>query len=866
MTRNGTCGTANGATGCPEYNLTEKVFGKSSVTCDSTNSLVVGDLSTLKAPYSISMWFNIHGGVTSAGSPSVIMLFGDVSGTVTYPKFGFSNDASNNKVPIIYRQDRLRKGKTLFNAAPFNQWWHVVFVVQDEEATNYRIYLNGAEESYGDTTNTGVSKNFSTSNAICGQDGYSGYASFNGSIDEFALWNRSLSSAEILSLYKRGVLSLNVSVRSCDDSSCAGESFSETLTNNSGIKLNTSITPNNRYFQYRAVLNTIDVNYTPTLHNVTINYSLITNLTIWDDTDTITKVLGKPIRFYANFTDGRDSINASSNVNCSFSHNLTGAWAAEINMSFNSTLGIYYIDRQFDTNRTDSSAYFNVSCDATILGYNKINTLEPFIVYPSLNITVNLNPSSVSAGDSVQVSGHINLSNNTNVSNTGVNIFLNEVLLNISNLTKLLVTSRIENGTQFSAGTAINTTVNANNITLKVNATNQYPNQTGNFASQVIDLGSTLSNFTLVSWSTELPYQAEIGRALSDSSTVSVKDQNTFGYINTSGLISLYYFNNESAFGENATGGEGDVVRDFSPEANSERSGSLRNNGTTKGGATINRTDYKLGGGAGEFDGSDDFVSTRDFDAIDGQSAFTVTAWINTNTVANDKAIMVKGDNFLQTGGSSYGGVDDMVFGLDGNKFVYTTGNFISTGRWIHVAATYDSAIAGSTNTEYRIYIDGVSRSLTSFSANPDDLSSTAASTEVFVIGRYSVAAGRYWNGTIDEVSVWNRTLSEAEIKSIYKRGVLSLNVSVRSCDDSSCSGETFSEALTNSSGILLNTSITPNNRYFQYRAVLNTLDVNYTPALYNVTINYTAIATDSFGNYNFTFAAPSTGGAYSIK
>src|SRR3989338_9393831 len=383
-------------------------------------------------------------------------------------------------------------------------------------------------------------------------------------------------------------------------------------------------------------------------------------------------------------------------------------------------------------------------------------------------------------------------------------------------------------------------------------------------------VGPINRNFTLISWSTEVPYQAEIGRALSDSSTVSVKDQNTFGYINTSGLISLYNFNNESAFGENATGGEGDVVRDFSPDVNSERSGSLRNNGTTKGGATINKTDYKLGGGAGEFDGSNDLVSTSDFDAMDSQGAFTLAAWVKTNTVDANKAIMVKWDgtfgHFLQTGGGGYGDGDDMVFGLDGNKFVYTTGNFISTGVWIHVAATYDSAIAGSTNTEYRIYIDGVSRSLTSFAANPDDLSSTAASTEVFVIGRYSVAAGRYWNGTIDEVSVWNRTLSEAEIKSIYKRGVLSLNVSVRSCDDSSCSGETFSEALTNSSGILLNTSITPNNRYFQYRAVLNTLDVNYTPALYNVTINYTAIATDSFGNYNFTFAAPSTGGAYSIK
>ena len=53
-------------------------------------------------------------------------------------------------------------------------------------------------------------------------------------------------------------------------------------------------------------------------------------------------------------------------------------------------------------------------------------------------------------------------------------------------------------------------------------------------------------------------------------------------------MVALYHFNNESAFGENATGGDGDRVYDFSVDVNTERAGQVHNNGTTKNGATIN--------------------------------------------------------------------------------------------------------------------------------------------------------------------------------------------------------------------------------------------------------------------------------------
>jgi len=87
------------------------------------------------------------------------------------------------------------------------------------------------------------------------------------------IWNRSLSVNEIESLYKRGVVKLNLSVRSCNDNACAGESFSEKLDKPTNTNLNITITPNNRYFQYIAKYYTENSNYTADFFNVTVYHN-----------------------------------------------------------------------------------------------------------------------------------------------------------------------------------------------------------------------------------------------------------------------------------------------------------------------------------------------------------------------------------------------------------------------------------------------------------------------------------------------------------------------------------------------------------------------------------------------------------------
>lgn len=106
------------------------------------------------------------------------------------------------------------------------------------------------------------------------------------------------------------------------------------------------------------------------------------------------------------------------------------------------------------------------------------------------------------------------------------------------------------------------------------------------------------------------------------------------------------------------------------------------------------------------------------------------------------------------------------------------------------------------------------------------------------------------FNGTIDEVSVYNRALTATEISDHYKRGALSLKYQVRSCANANCSDASFAGPdgtantyysentnTTNSTPSLSLTNVA-NNRYFQYKTFLDTTDSALTPELKSATIS----------------------------
>lgn len=91
---------------------------------------------------------------------------------------------------------------------------------------------------------------------------------FDGKMDEFAIWNRSLSTGEVMNIYKRG-LSLDLSARSCDGTNCSGESFVDIEdTSPQNLTLN-----NNTHFQYKFDFVTGNENISPVMYNLTVDYT-----------------------------------------------------------------------------------------------------------------------------------------------------------------------------------------------------------------------------------------------------------------------------------------------------------------------------------------------------------------------------------------------------------------------------------------------------------------------------------------------------------------------------------------------------------------------------------------------------------------
>lgn len=92
----------------------------------------------------------------------------------------------------------------------------------------------------------------------------------------------------------------------------------------------------------------------------------------------------------------------------------------------------------------------------------------------------------------------------------------------------------------------------------------------------------------------------------------------------------------------------------------------------------------------------------------------------------------------------------------------YTAADVVAAGTWAHVAAVYNG-------TDMRIYVNGALPN--NGTNNPKTYSSGIYDTSAaFILGNYSGNAN-YMDGLLDEVAVFNRALSAAEVAKIYTAG-----------------------------------------------------------------------------------------------
>jgi len=168
-------------------------------------------------------------------------------------------------------------------------------------------------------------------------------------------------------------------------------------------------------------------------------------------------------------------------------------------------------------------------------------------------------------------------------------------------------------------------------------------------------------------------------------------------------------------------------------------------------------------GGALDFNGSTDYVLVADDPALDITEAITLMAWVKPNKVATQyffkKAISGGTDGYelaLSTSGK-------VVFRLNQNsqgdsyRIDSTTSYPFDGSTWMHVAATYDGAVQ-------RLYINGGEEV-----SNPASITIGTNDTALSIGAQ---ADGiRMYDGTIDEVRIYNRALSAAEISDLFTAG-----------------------------------------------------------------------------------------------
>lgn len=95
-----------------------------------------------------------------------------------------------------------------------------------------------------------------------------------------------------------------------------------------------------------------------------------------------------------------------------------------------------------------------------------------------------------------------------------------------------------------------------------------------------------------------------------------------------------------------------------------------------------------------------------------------------------------------------------------GGTFVSVTGTTtLSSGVWYHFAFNWRST------TNYEIYLNATSEGTGS---TPRPL---GGAINVFGIGIYRPTTGDHWDGIIDEIGIWNRELTGAEITELYNSG-----------------------------------------------------------------------------------------------
>jgi hypothetical protein len=187
---------------------------------------------------------------------------------------------------------------------------------------------------------------------------------------------------------------------------------------------------------------------------------------------------------------------------------------------------------------------------------------------------------------------------------------------------------------------------------------------------------------------------------------------------------------------------------------------------------TLNLVDGRFGSKALQFNGNNaNLLEVADAAKLSGMTALTLEAWIFPRNVASHEGMAIISKRVANLNGDVY------------NLFVYTghlvngrvnanststniglSKTVIADNTWYHLALVFDAKAA--TNEKIKLYVNGV---MESSATHPS--TAVNVSTAPTWIGELDSARGFAWDGTLDEIGVWNIALTQAEVTQVMVEG-----------------------------------------------------------------------------------------------
>jgi len=170
-----------------------------------------------------------------------------------------------------------------------------------------------------------------------------------------------------------------------------------------------------------------------------------------------------------------------------------------------------------------------------------------------------------------------------------------------------------------------------------------------------------------------------------------------------------------------------------------------------------------------ELDGIDDYVDCGNVTSLNGLANGSISMWFKTSNTAAQIFMAKWASGQQQFYAILLPNIRIDVYS-DNIGFRSTDTIALADGNWHHLAITLDGGLTG--NQRFKVYVDATA--LTNLGFNGPTAFST--STSDLLIGKRNDYGFSEWNGNLDEVAIFTKTLSSLEVSALYDNGPTDLS------------------------------------------------------------------------------------------